>query len=137
MATLGRPIKPIDVNILKQLAEIHCTHLEMAKVLGCSRDLLEKKYGDILEEGKQCGKASLRRAMWKAGVENGNTAMLIFMAKNLLGMTDRPILDDQDIRKYSIDEIKRISTRALEYLATHRKEDGYSTECITAETNKG
>jgi hypothetical protein len=121
MAT-PRPV--VDETLVINLAKIHCTTAEIAIICKCSKDTLERHHMEALKQGRSEGKTSLRRAMWKSGVEKGNTGMLIFMAKNLLGMTDRPILDDQDITKYSKEEIERIATKALDYLKHLKGTDG-------------
>lgn len=88
---MGRPKKNIDPEQVKNLAAIHCTMQEIAAVVGCSVDTLEKRFSDIIKEGKDQGKASLRRQMWKA-VNNGNVTMMIWMSKQLLGMSDKQVL---------------------------------------------
>jgi hypothetical protein len=43
----------------------------------------------LLEQGKQAGRKSLRRAMWEKAM-NGDTRVQIFLSKQYLGMKDAP-----------------------------------------------
>lgn len=90
----GRPRKEISPDQLEQLAAIQCTDLEICAVLGISHDTLmrrkrEPEYQRALEEGRAKGRASLRRAQWKAAT-SGNTSMLIWMGKQFLDQRDKP-----------------------------------------------
>ena len=88
----GRPRIQLDKKQIFELAKIHCTMKEIAAVMKCSVDTLERNCADIIKEGKEVGKTSLRRYMWKA-VEKGNTTMQIWLSKNLLGMHEPQIVE--------------------------------------------
>lgn len=83
----GRPRKPVDEKLLRGLARIHCTQNEMALLLGVSVDTLQNNYSAIIHEGMADGKMSVRRAQLKAA-ERGNTGMLIWLGKILLGQKE-------------------------------------------------
>lgn len=90
----GRPRKEIDLALVSQLAAIQCTDEEIAAAVGvCVETLIRRKkepdFLDALEGGKAKGRVSLRRLQWKAA-NAGNTAVLIFLGKNVLGQRDRP-----------------------------------------------
>lgn len=87
---MARP--PLDINPeqVKKLATINCTMEEIALVVGCSVDTLERRFADVIKEGRAHGRSSLRRYMWEA-VQKGNITMMIFMSKNLLGYADRTV----------------------------------------------
>ena len=85
---MARPKKQIDPDVVSKLASIHCTMEEIAHVVGCSVDTLERRFADIIKQAKSKGKTSLRRYQWLAA-EKGNTAMLIWLGKQLLGQTDK------------------------------------------------
>lgn len=87
---LGRPFIQIDEQILQNLASLQCSYSEMAFVLGVHQDTLRKRFKDIIEKGKAEGKIKLRRSMYRNATENNNAAIQIFLAKNLLGMSDTP-----------------------------------------------
>ena len=81
--------KTIDRDLVYKLACIQCTPEEIAEVVGIGLGTLKKKFGPLIEKGKQAGKKSLRRAMWEKAV-NGDTRVQIFLSKQYLGMKDSP-----------------------------------------------
>tara|TARA_Y100001963_G_scaffold71667_1_gene99660 strand:- start:1981 stop:2286 length:306 start_codon:yes stop_codon:yes gene_type:complete len=86
---MARPKKyHIDTEQLQKLAKLGCTNKEMADFFGCSADLLEKSYSDILLKGRAEQKMRLRQLQWKSA-ENGNVTMQIFLGKNILGQQDK------------------------------------------------
>ena len=84
----GRPLAVIDGAKVEALARIHCTTAEIAAVLGCSPDTLERRFAALLKKGREEGRASLRRSQWKLANE-GNATMCIWLGKQLLGQKDR------------------------------------------------
>ncbi len=80
---VGRPPLDLDVNLIKDLASIQCTMIEIAAVLKCSVDTLERNFADAIKEAKEAGKSSLRRAQYKKAMA-GNPAMLIWLGKHIL-----------------------------------------------------
>ena len=86
---MARPKKyHIDTEQLQKLAKLGCTNKEMVDFFGCSADLLEKSYSDILLKGRAEQKMRLRQLQWKSA-ENGNVTMQIFLGKNILGQQDK------------------------------------------------
>lgn len=84
------------------LIRIQCTQEEICGVMMVSADTLDRR---IKERGEGCfaelykkhqseGKASLRRAQWKAAIEKHNPTMLIWLGKNVLDQTDRQHVDN-------------------------------------------
>lgn len=86
---MARPRLKIDTELLEKLAQIHCTSEEAAAILNCSKDTLEKRYSAVLKRGREKGLASLKRRMWDAAVNEGNTTMMIWLSKQYLGMSDQ------------------------------------------------
>ncbi len=84
---VGRPRKKIDPMQVYELAQIHCTMEEMARVLLVGTDVLERNFAEIISLGRSEGKASLRRDMF-AETKQRNTGMMIWLSKNYLGMKD-------------------------------------------------
>lgn len=92
----------IDWNQFDELCRIQCTQDEIASVLGCSVDTLERavlevfgvKFADRYAEKSKDGKASLRRAQLSVALD-GNPALLIWLGKNWLKQADNPV-DDAD-----------------------------------------
>jgi len=79
----GRPKAELDEKQIIELAKIQCTMGEIAAVMGCSVDTLERNFAEIIESGRACGRESLRRAQWKLGM-SGNCSMLIWLGRFVL-----------------------------------------------------
>lgn len=105
---IGRPPKEIDPKTVERLARIHCTLEEIASVCNCSVDTLHRRFADVIERGKESGKASLRRLQWKAA-RGGNVTMLIWLGKQMLAQSDQ-----QNIR---LSELEGLSDEELAALA--------------------
>lgn len=88
----GRPRIQLDKKQLFELAKIHCTMKEIAGVMDCSVDTLERNYAEVIKKGKEEGKTSLRHSMWRNAIK-GNTTMQIWLSKNLLGMHEPQIVE--------------------------------------------
>ncbi|MBA7570269.1 hypothetical protein ES708_12018 [subsurface metagenome] len=84
---IGRPHKEIDLNIVRKLAKIHCTHEEIATFLNVGLDTLRRHSGfqDVYKKGLAVGKRSLRRIMY-AKAKAGDNTMLIWLSKQYLDM---------------------------------------------------
>lgn len=89
----GAPRKEIDTKLLTKLKSIGCTNDEIQAVMGVSADTLQRRAKDTpavkeaLETGAAKGRATLRRAQWQ-GAMKGNTGMLVWLGKQLLGQRD-------------------------------------------------
>jgi hypothetical protein len=81
-----RIVVPKDVY---ELAVIGCNDREIARWFDMNEDTLRYNFADIIQKGREDLKHTLRRAMIKNAL-NGNAALQIFLAKNLLGMSDNP-----------------------------------------------
>lgn len=79
--------KKIDVELLKDLAKIHCTLGEMASILETTSCFLVSHYDDLIKKCRDEGKCSLRRAQWIKAME-GNVPMLIWLGKHVLNQRD-------------------------------------------------
>ena len=89
---MARPRRKIDMDIVEKLASQGCTVTEIAAYFGVHQSTLyrRKKFKETYERGLEKCKLSVRRALYKKGVINGDTKALIFLAKNMLGMSDNP-----------------------------------------------
>ena len=86
---MARPKKyDIDKDKVEQLASFGCTDTEIASFFGCSTDLIRKSSSENLTKGRDKGKIRLRQLQWQSA-EKGNTAMLIWLGKQILGQTDK------------------------------------------------
>jgi len=100
-AKTGKPgPDPIQVDPAKMeaLGRISCTHEEIAAVLGMSVRTFRQRLSEneelrnLLEKARDEGKASLRRAQWKAALA-GDRTMMIWLGKNTLGQSDRQAIE--------------------------------------------
>ena len=86
---MARPKKyDIDTEKVEQLAGFGCTNTEIASFFGCSKSLLTKSYSTNLAKGRDKGKIRLRQLQWRAA-ERGNTTMLIWLGKQVLGQSEK------------------------------------------------
>ena len=85
----NRKYKTIDRDLVYKLSCIQCSDQEIAEVVGTTAATLRKRFGSILDKGKQEGKKTLRRAMWEKAL-NGDTRIQIFLSKQYLGFKDTP-----------------------------------------------
>ena len=84
----GRPIKhKLNAQEIENLAAIDCTVEEIASVLDCSKDTLERRFMRHIERGRERGRASLKRQMHKLAME-GNCTMAIWLSKQTCGYRD-------------------------------------------------
>jgi len=81
------------------LIRIQCTAEEICGIYGFSEDTLSRRiaetdwleassFAELYKKHQHEGKASLRRAQWKAATD-GNATMLVWLGKNMLGQTDK------------------------------------------------
>jgi hypothetical protein len=71
------------------LARLGATHSEIAEFFGCERSTITKRFSPEIDKGHADLKLKLRRMQFRAA-ERGNVAMLIWLAKAMLGQTDKP-----------------------------------------------
>jgi hypothetical protein len=87
-----RVVCPEDVY---KLAALGHTDREIATWFSMKEDTLRYNFAEIMAKGRQEMKSALRNAMFKNAL-NGNAALQIFLAKNILGMSDNPTQTDDD-----------------------------------------
>lgn len=88
---VGRDKKVIDPEDVEKLAALGCRDNEIANFFGIKEDTLRYNFTDNLIKGREELKITLRRAMLNNACKNNNAAVQIFLAKNILGMSDSPI----------------------------------------------
>ena len=74
-----------------KLAAIGCTNAEIAAFFEVQQDTLQRNFASELTKGREWSKIRLRKAMFNNACENMHASVQIFLAKNLLGMSDNPI----------------------------------------------
>jgi hypothetical protein len=78
-----------------KLAALGCTDKEIALWFDVAYETLRYNFSDIIAKGRQEMKTALRNAMFKNAM-SGNAALQIFLAKNMLGMSDNPNSSQDD-----------------------------------------
>lgn len=133
---MGRPPKlTCDEETLKAiegLARIQCTMVEAAAVLHVHRDTFSdflranEKAMQAWEDGRESGKASLRRNQWK--MSETNPTMAIWLGKQWLDQTDKSYQEiagkDGEPIQQEVSFSADAFTRTIAGLAARSGEDG-------------
>ena len=94
---MARPKKHnIETDKIQKLASFGCTNVEISQFFGCDESLIRKSYSEFLTKGRSEGKIRLRQMQWKSA-EKGSHAMLIWLGKNVLGQSEQPITDSDEL----------------------------------------
>jgi hypothetical protein len=88
---VGRDKKVIDPKEVEKLASMGFKNSEISEYFGIDDSTLGYNFKQELTKGKMNLKQSLRRAMIHNAINNNNATIQIFLAKNILGMSDNPI----------------------------------------------
>ena len=88
---IGRDKKIVPPDEVQKLAALGCTNRDIANFFGIAEDNIVRHFADFITKGREELKISLRRAMLNNACKNNNAAVQIFLAKNILGMSDSPI----------------------------------------------
>jgi len=81
--------KVLDEIRLQQLASLNATIEDMARILGCSRDTLERNHRTLIDRCKAEYRERILKAQLEAA-EKGNPALLIWLGKQHLGQIEDP-----------------------------------------------
>lgn len=78
-------------QLVFELASMGCTMEEVATLLGVTSKSIWNNYQEIFEFGREHTKMSVRRKQLERAIEGkGDTTMLIWLGKQLLGQKDQP-----------------------------------------------
>ena len=80
----------IDPDEVENLARLWCEYGEMATILGINVETLKYNFSDQIQKGRSETKQALRKAQIKSAL-GGNTTMMIWLGKNILGQSDQPM----------------------------------------------
>jgi hypothetical protein len=89
---MARPEIEITAKQVEQLASIGAKNTEIADFFGCSVDTIERRFAGDLTKGRANLRMSLRRWQLKAA-EKGNSALLIWLGKQMLDQKDKALLE--------------------------------------------
>ena len=85
---MASPLKKIDDEAIKKLAQLHCTFEEIAEFCDVSTKTLQRRYVHTIKKGREMGRISLRRAQFEKAL-SGNVVMQIWLGKQHLDQKDR------------------------------------------------
>lgn len=85
---MGRRKLPIDPEEVEKLGRLGCTNEEIAEIVRCSADTLERRFAGELARARATRKMSLRRAQYYRAVRDRSDAMLIHLGRHELGQKD-------------------------------------------------
>ena len=100
----GRPKKIITKKLFEELCKLQCSMDEICEVVGVTdktltkwcKETYGKSFSGIFKAKRGKGKISLRRNMMV--MAQSNAAVAIFLAKNWLGMKDKPEEDSEAVK---------------------------------------
>lgn len=85
---MAPPIKKVDKDLIEKLAAINCSMEEISQMVGVNERTLHRRYAGVIAKGRASGKISLKRKMYEKAT-SGNTSMMIWLSKNMLGYSDK------------------------------------------------
>jgi hypothetical protein len=88
---VGRDKTIVPPEEVYKLAALGCKTSEIADWFGVTEDAISRNFAAELTKAKAAVRISLRRAMLNNACQNNSAAVQIFLAKNLLGMSDSPL----------------------------------------------
>lgn len=101
---VGRDNIVIPPQQVEDLAQLGCTNKDIANFFGVTESALGRNFASELIKGREVLKQTLRRAMLHNAFVNYNAAIQIFLAKNILGMSDSPASEDATVLPFSDDD---------------------------------
>lgn len=134
----GRPEFVVDWDMVDKLLGIQCVQTEVAAVVGCTPETLRHAcrrdhhmtWREYSAEKAGIGKAALRRRMFQ-GAMAGNARLMVFLAKNYLGMTERTEVTGRNGRPIELNttiDVKKLSSDALREIAAAGVEEGEESD---------
>lgn len=89
----GKNKKVVPPDEVYKLASLGCSVTEMSDWFGVSQSTLKYNFSEYIKKGKEHIKQKLRRAQIETAMK-GNSALLIWLGKNMLGQSDNPLNND-------------------------------------------
>lgn len=120
---IGRNNIVIPPQEVEDLASIGCTNVDIANWFGVTEQAIRYNFSDELIKGRESLKISLRRSMLKNACVNLNAAVQIFLAKNMLGMSDNGMnADTNKVLPFTDDEDEKPSAEQLDEMRDELKQ---------------
>ena len=86
----GENKKLVDPELIWMMAELGCPDLEISAYTGVSETTLKYNFSEYIAKARTQLKMKLRRAQIQAALK-GQSTMLVWLGKNILGQTDSPL----------------------------------------------
>ena len=84
----------IELEQVRRLAMLHCSYNDMAKFFGVKENTFINNFRFEVERARETTKHRLMEAMLENAIVRHNPAIQIFLAKNLLSMSNDPIVQE-------------------------------------------
>ena len=84
----------IELEQVRRLAMLHCSYNDMAKFFGVKENTFINNFRFEVERAREVTKHRLMEAMLENAIVRHNPAIQIFLAKNLLSMSNDPIVQE-------------------------------------------
>lgn len=108
---MTRPKITIDEEVVFKLAELQCTYAEIASFFRVCPTTIKTRFKDIVEQGKESGKCSLRRLQFRLAEKSA--AMAIWLGKQYLGQTEKMEYINEDMVKSEIVIVESLPKEAV------------------------
>jgi hypothetical protein len=93
---MARPKKyEISGEVVRKLAQLGSTNIEIADYFGCDESLLRKSYSEYLKLGRAEQKLRLRELQWQSA-QKGSVPMQIWLGRNMLDQSENGAATDSD-----------------------------------------
>lgn len=93
---IGRDKKIVPPDEVQKLAALGCSNRDIANFFGIEESNVSRHFAAFITKGREELKITLRRAMLDNACRNMNAAVQIFLAKNILGMSDTPVNSEEN-----------------------------------------
>lgn len=90
-----RKFVEIDRETVIKLAKLHCTMADIGRWFNVDDQIIKVRFGEDIKLAQSETKAKLRRTMLQKAL-SGDTTMLIWLSKNMLGFGDNGPIDSDD-----------------------------------------
>lgn len=102
---VGRDNVVVPPEQVEDLAQLGCSSKEIANFFGVTESAMSRNFATELQKGREVLKQRLRRAMLENAIVHKNAAVQIFLAKNMLGMSDSGMAtDDAKVLPFTDDD---------------------------------
>lgn len=85
---MAPPRKELSESDIYQMAKEGCSVEDIAIEMGCSRELIYKRYYEIFCEGQAAGRRAIHRKQFEKAMD-GDAGMLRWLGANRLGQADK------------------------------------------------